>query len=388
MTSLLLAAILLTSIQRSGDGSRIVLSFDAPVSFVQTAAASPPSIILDVAGADQAPGLSPAAARDAGLALAPLSNPPGLRITLPLSRGAKAKVSSSSQKITIDLSMEQVVVAVGPVAQDGIAEQRPASPERVSDLTDEALIGPEDLLEINVFELPELKTTTRVLGDGTVSLPLLGVVQASGLTKTALESRIRDLLEERFVHEPQVTIGVTEHRSRQVSVLGAVNKPGPYQMIGPRTILQMISEAGGLTKEAGTDIFILRKREDGRTERLGLNLEDLVTKGNPELNLTLTPGDVINVPVDNPIYVFVDGAVKSPGQIEGRTSRPITLLQAVARAGGLTERANLRGVHILRKMVGGRQSQVPVNLRMIRKGKADDIMLEDGDVIVVPETFF
>ncbi len=383
-----MAALLLTSIQRSVDGSRIVLNFDAPVSFIQTAAASPPSIIIDVAGAEPAKGLLPDAAKEAGLAIAPALDPPGLRITAPLSRGSRARVSSSGAKITIELSVEQVVTAIGSLPQDGVAGQRPLSSERASDLTDEALIGPEDLLEINVFELPELKTTTRVLGDGTVSLPLLGVVQASGLTKTALESRIRDLLEERFVHEPQVTIGVTEHRSRQVSVLGAVSKPGPYQMIGPRTILQMISEAGGLTKEAGTDIFILRKTEAGHTERLGLNLEDLVTKGNPELNLTLTPGDVINVPVDTPIYVFVDGAVKSPGQIEGRFSRPITLLQAVARAGGLTERANLRGVHILRKTTSGGQRQIPVNLRMIRKGKADDIVLEDGDVVVVPETFF
>jgi polysaccharide export outer membrane protein len=388
VNSLLLAAILLTSIQRSGDGSLIVLNFDSPVSFIQTAAASPPSVIIDVAGAETAKGLPPDAAKDAGLVMAPASDPPGLRITAPLSRGARARVSSSGSKITIELSVEQVVAATGPSPQDGAADQRPPSSERVSELTDEALIGPEDLLEINVFELPELKTTTRVLGDGTISLPLLGVVQASGLTKTALETRIRDLLEERFVHEPQVTIAVTEHRSRQVSVLGAVSKPGPYQMIGPRTILQMISEAGGLTKEAGTDIFILRKTEAGHTERLGLNLEDLVTKGNPELNLTLTPGDVINVPVDTPIYVFVDGAVKSPGQIEGRFSRPITLLQAVARAGGLTERANLRGVHILRKTGAGSQSQIPVNLRMIRKGKADDIVLEDGDVVVVPETFF
>jgi polysaccharide export outer membrane protein len=388
VSGLLLAAILLTSIQRSVDGSRIVLNFDAPVSFTQTAAASPPSIIIDVLGAEPAKGLLPDAAKEAGLAMEPASDPPGLRITAPLSRGARARVSSSGAKITIELSVEQVVAATGPLPQDGTADQRPPSSERASDLIDEALIGPEDLLEISVFELPELKTTTRVLGDGTVSLPLLGVVQAAGLTKTALESRIRDLLEDRFVHEPQVTIAVTEHRSRQVSVLGAVSKPGPYQMIGPRTILQMISEAGGLTKEAGTDIFILRKTEAGHTERLGLNLEDLVTKGNPELNLTLTPGDVINVPVDTPIYVFVDGAVKSSGQIEGRFSRPITLLQAVARAGGLTERANMRGVHILRKTTGGGQRQIPVNLRMIRKGKADDIVLEDGDVIVVPETFF
>ena len=96
----------------------------------------------------------------------------------------------------------------------------------------------------------------------------------------------------------------------------------------------------------------------------------------------------VNIPVDRPVYVFVDGAVKSPGQVEGRASRTMTVLQAVARTGGLTERANLRGVHILRKGPDGRQIRLPVNLRDIRKGKSDDIVLEDGDVIVIPETFF
>ncbi|HET6374073.1 MAG TPA: polysaccharide biosynthesis/export family protein, partial [Candidatus Polarisedimenticolia bacterium] len=260
--------------------------------------------------------------------------------------------------------------------------------EAAAPVPQEGIIGAEDLLEINVFELPELKTTSRVMGDGTISLPLLGVVQAAGMTTTGLEGRIRDLLEERFVHDPQVTITVSEHRSRQVSVIGAVTKPGPYEMLGPRTVLQMISEAGGLTKDAGVDIFIIRRTESGRGERIHLDLDELVTKGNPDLNVAVSPGDVINVPVDRPIFVYVDGAVKTPGQIEGKISRPITLLQAVARAGGLTERASLRGAHILRKTEKGGQIQIPVDLRALRKGKAEDIVLVDGDVVVVPETFF
>jgi len=173
-----------------------------------------------------------------------------------------------------------------------------------------------------------------------------------------------------------------------VSVIGAVTNPGTYQMIGPRTVLQMISEAGGLTKEAGDRIIILRKTGSGVADRLQLDLDDLVIRGNPELNLALAPGDVVNVPIDRPIFVYVDGAVAAPGQIEGKMSRPITLLQAIARAGGLTERASQRGVHVLRKAADGSQTRIPVNLRDLRKGKSDDIVLEDGDVVVVPETFF
>ncbi len=386
MRSILLAAVVLTSIQSSEDGSRLVLSFDGPISFIQSAAASPPSIVVDVAGASPAPGLLAGLSPSGPLRVQQVLEPPGLRLIVPLPPGASGRASASGARLTIEMSIPPAARTPAAPGAGAAADGEGETTARVEP-TGEPLIGPEDLLEINVFELPELKTTTRVLDDGTISLPLLGVVQAAGLTKTALEVRVRDLLEARFVQDPQVTIGVTEHRSRQVSVIGAVTKPGPIQMIGPRTVLQMISEAGGLTKEAGTEIFVIRRTESGRAERIQLDLEELITKGNPDLNLLLSPGDVINVPVDRPIYVYVDGAVRNPGQVEGRSSRAITLLQAVARAGGLTERANLRDVHVLRKTAGG-QSRIPVNLRQIRKGKADDLVLVDGDVVVVPETFF
>jgi polysaccharide biosynthesis/export protein len=376
---LLFAALMLTAFSRSDDGGRMTLTFDGPVAFTQATRTDPDRLVIDVNGAAVADAALQDASR-AGAVVERRERPAGIRVTVPLSAGSSATVASSDRAITIDVSRAPLIV--------GATAQAPAQPSTPPAETADYMIGPEDLLEINVFELPELKTTTRVLEDGTVSLPLLGVVQAAGLTKTLFEQRVRDLLEARFLHDPQVTVSVTEFRSKQVSVIGAVNKPGTYQMIGPRTVLQMISEAGGLSREAGTGIIILRKSATGRSERLELDLQELVIKGNPELNLAVAPGDVINVPEDRPIYVFVDGAVRNPGQVEGRVSRPITVLQAVARTGGLTERANLRGVHVLRKDKNGGQSRIPVNLRDIRKGKADDVVLQDGDVVVVPETFF
>lgn len=368
-----LALVTLVSIHGASDAGRIQLVFDAPVSFASSPDSSPSRLVLDVHAATATPEAR-AAARTAGLGLEDLAEPQRLRVTLPIPDGATAVAASRGD--SIEILSRPPRADLGGIAS---AVVMPAS---------DLLLGPEDLLEVSVFELPELKTTTRVLGDGTVSLPLVGVVQAAGLTRTEFEAKLRDLLEERFIQDPQVTITVTEYRSRQVSVIGAVTKPGTYQMIGPRNLLQMISEAGGLTNDAGKEILILRRDESGRAERLRLDLDDLVIKGDPELNIALSPGDVINVPVDRPIFVYVDGAVKTPGQVESRTSRPITLLQAVARAGGLTERANLRGVHVLRKSAEGGQIRIPVNLREIRKGKSDDIDLMDGDVVVVPETFF
>ncbi|HKY32133.1 MAG TPA: polysaccharide biosynthesis/export family protein [Candidatus Polarisedimenticolia bacterium] len=387
MKPFLLALALLSSVTRSADGDRITLTFDAPVTVTQTLSAAPARMVLEVSSV-QVPAPAAAQAAEAGLSLAPGEVPGTTRFTLPLPPGRSATVASSPSEIRIELREEPLLIAATPVEtapQGGIPDAAGGPGE--GDASPQYVIGPEDLIEINVFELPELKTETRVLGDGTISLPLLGVVKAAGLTRTGLETRLRDLLEARFLLNPQVTIAVTEHMSRVVSVIGAVNKPGTYQMIGPRSLMQMISEAGGLSKEAGETIIILRRAGDG-TDRMSIDLDELALKGNPELNVALAPGDVVNVPVDRPVYVFVDGAVKLPGQVEGKLSRPVTLLQAVARTGGLTERANLRGAHVLRKQPDGTQKRIPVNLRDIRKGKADDLVLEDGDVVVIPETFF
>ena len=388
MKPLLLAMLALVSVQRSTEDGTIKLRFDGPVVFSQTVSIAPPQVTLHIPDAwVGAEGLDEA--EKAGLLVVTTTRPGGLSITVPLTTANAATVSSSGREINVSLEAGRLMVAAiaepaQAPAQGGIV----LPPDTVPVSDGDYLIGPEDLIEVNVFELPELKTTTRVLGDGTVSLPLLGVVQAAGLTNTGFEARLRDLLAERYLLDPQVSVRISEFRSKQVSVIGAVNKPGIYQMIGPRTVLQVISEAGGLTKEAGTKILILRKTESGGAERLVLDLEDLVVRGNPELNLSLAPGDVVNIPIDQPIFVFVDGAVNKPGQVESTVSRPITLLQAIARGGGLTERANLKGVHILRKLPDGTQVRLPVNLRDIRKGKADDMLLQDGDVVVVPETFF
>ncbi len=405
MIATALSLALLTAVEISADASRVELRFDAPVAWSQSMAAGPARMVLEIEGAGLAPDLAPASGW-AGAHLSILSSPAGgapglLRVEALLPADAAGRVQADGSTITITRTGMPVLIEARPAgaAQGGIIAPTDAVPQagvpaRAGHMaqpgTDSAdyVIGPEDLLEVSVFELPELKTTTRVQGDGTVSLPLLGVVQAGGLTKTGLEARLRDMLEERFLLDPQVTIAVSEYRSRLISVIGAVTKPGTYQMIGSRTVLQMISEAGGLTKEAGADLFIIRRAETGEARRLSLDLDDLVIRGNPELNLPLQPGDVVNVPIDRPVYVFVDGAVRNPGQVEGRESRPITLLQAVARAGGLTERANLRDAHVLRQDGKGGQQRIPVNLRDIRKGKTSDLILQEGDVVVIPETFF
>ncbi len=255
-------------------------------------------------------------------------------------------------------------------------------------LKSDYVIGKEDLLELGVFEQPDLTRTVRVSGDGTISLPLLGVVPLAGLSTKQAEEKLRGLLSDKYLTDPQVWVFVKEAKSRKVSVVGAVEKPGSIEMLGDRTLLEAISEAGGLTHQAGRDLYVLRPDASGAAQRIDIDLDDLMINGNPVLNIALAPGDVINIPIDRVLHVYVDGAVRKPGEVEYKSSRPLNLLQAIAAAGGLSERASQKGIVVIRTKSGGTQDMIKVDLKAVRKGKQDNFELENGDSIYVPETFF
>ncbi len=248
-------------------------------------------------------------------------------------------------------------------------------------------IGLQDLLELHVFDLKELDQTVRVADDGSITLPLLGKLQAAGLTKGALEALIAKLLEERFVRNPQVTIFVKEYQSKKVAVSGAVKKPDTYEMLGEKSLLEMISLAGGLDKDLGKEIIIFRPREDG-TERISIDLDQLVYEGDPGLNVPVLPGDIVYVPSVELVRIFVTGAVKSPNLYEVPRSEPITVLKAVTLAGGTTDRASQSKVQIIRTTPDGKRVTIAVNLKKVKRGKAQDPVLEKDDLVLVPESFF
>jgi polysaccharide export outer membrane protein len=251
------------------------------------------------------------------------------------------------------------------------------------------IIGPEDLLEISVFGLPEMNKTVRVSAEGTIVLPLLRSVKAEGLTQKELEERIATLLAEKYIQNPQVSIFIREHKSRKVAVLGAVEKPGFYELIGKRTILDIIALAGGINEKAGKELLLIRKASSNKVDlTYKISLEELFSKGNPTLNKTLQEGDVINIPIDKIINVYVLGAVNNPGALATKQSEYITVLQAIAKAGGFSERAAKTRVKIIRQLASGNKKTIKINVKDIINGKKEDIPLQEGDVIVVPETFF
>ncbi len=249
-------------------------------------------------------------------------------------------------------------------------------------------IGARDLLDISVFGLNDLNRTVRVSEDGKITLPLVGEIEVEGLTKTELERKLSQLLEEKYLQNPQVTVFIKEYQSRKVSVLGAVKNPGSYELLRNQTLLHIISQAGGLTNEAGDEISIIRQQKDGSNRTLKVSIEELFLKSKAELNIPLQPNDIINIPIDKIVLVYVFGQVRNPGALEVRRSNIPTLLQAIAQAGGFSDRASKSGVVIKRKDEKGIERQMKVNVRSIIKGKKKDIQLKENDVVYVPETAF
>ena len=133
------------------------------------------------------------------------------------------------------------------------------------DLYRDYKIGPEDLLEISVFEDEKLNKSVRVSSQGNISLPLLGILKVKGLTANELEKEIRDLLAEKYFQDPHVSVFIKEYRNQRISVMGAVEKPGVYDVTGQKTVLDILAMAGGLKEDAGQLLFLIRppKLEEG-----------------------------------------------------------------------------------------------------------------------------
>ncbi len=248
-------------------------------------------------------------------------------------------------------------------------------------------IGPKDLLEIKVFEVPELNIERRVEESGAIRLPLLGDLPVQGLTPNEVADRLRALLESKYVQRASVSVDVREYRSRPISVIGAVRQPGPLAFSGRWTLLEAIAASGGLEDAHGNTVYVLRRTDDGRTDQIAIDVNELMVEANPDVNIPVYAGDLINVPATVDITVFCLGEVKSPGALTFKSTQRVTLLAAIARAGGLTDRAS-NAVRIRRRSDSGEEQEIEANYKKIVAGKQQDLELEADDVVVVKESFF
>jgi polysaccharide export outer membrane protein len=282
-----------------------------------------------------------------------------------------------------------VALASAAFAQSTMLPQRQVPPHAMlSDATQsasDAPIGARDVIEVKVYQDPNLYTKTTVTDDGRINMPLIGKVEVSGLTPSEAETRIKGLLE-KYINKPDVSVTVVEAESKPISVIGAVMRPGRIGITGNITLIQAITQAGGLAGGYGRTLYVLRTAANGLTEQIGIDIDDLMVNGNPDLNLPLRANDVINVPIDAVINIYVLGEVMRPGSVQFRRSQTPTLLQVLAAAGGPTDRASKHV--ILKRVVAGAEKTFRYDFKKIIDGRQNDVVLLDGDRIVFAESFF
>jgi polysaccharide export outer membrane protein len=248
-------------------------------------------------------------------------------------------------------------------------------------------IGPKDLVEIRVVELQELNVERRVSEKGVINLPFLEDVQAAGLTDSELAARLKAELERKLLQRATVSVQVREFRARPISVIGAVQNPGALEFAGRWTLLEAITAAGGLAPTHGRTAYVLRHADNGLTDQVAIDLDDLLVRADRRVNIPIFPNDLINVPATLEVTVYFLGEVSQPGALTFKSTERITLLAAVARAGGLTQRA-ARKISIRREDASGKAQEILVDYKRILAGKDPDVPLREGDVVMVKESFF
>jgi polysaccharide export outer membrane protein len=240
-------------------------------------------------------------------------------------------------------------------------------------------LGAGDLIEVSVYNVSEMDTKTRISSSGDIYLPLIDYVHVDGLTVDEAESVIEKQLEKGdYVKSPHVQIFVQEYASAGANVMGEVSRPGIYPVLGEQTLFSVISAAGGFTDRAGTSITITRRDQPGApvTVPLSLNPQD-----HPESNVPVHPGDTIIVRRAD--IIFVVGDVARPSGLMMGDGGRLSVLQAIALAGGTVPTAQLGGTRIIRKGPAG-LAEVPVPLKKLLQAKAEDIPLEANDILFVP----
>jgi polysaccharide export outer membrane protein len=271
-----------------------------------------------------------------------------------------------------------------PAAQ---AAPAPATAPLTADSPGDYPIGPRDLLEIKVFEIPDLNGEHRVSDSGSIDLPMIGDVAVAGLNGSQVRDKLQKILTDKYVNRANVSVLVKEYANKPLSVLGAVQRPGSLNISGRWTLLQALSAAGGLTERAGKTIYVLRRSENGLSDTLEVDVDQLFRGSSSRWDVPLAPGDVVNVEAKRSLRVFCLGAVKSPGSLEFDGDDRLTLLSVIAKAGGLSDKASSK-VRIKRRSADGKDTEIVVNFSRIVTGKDPDPRLQSDDVVIVKESFF
>ncbi len=252
----------------------------------------------------------------------------------------------------------------------------------------EYTIGPRDVLGITVWGQADLSRDYGVDPDGFIPFPLIGRVKAAGSTPKELAGQLTELLGKDYLVNPQVIVAVKEYLSQKVQVLGAAEKPGVYYLTGPTSLLEILSRAGGFASTAGKQVLLVRNQgtAQGSPAALRLNLEK-IQAGDPSENTRVQSQDIVIVSKAQAYSYFIFGEVKKPGAYT--LDKDTNILEGITVAGGFTEKAAPGRTRVIRSTPQG-QKVIEVDMNdILRRGReAKTVMLQESDVVVVPESFF
>lgn len=310
--------------------------------------------------------------------------------------------------VVVFLCNGQVLFAQKP---DQTAQQVNAKIRELSQLSNaqppEIAVGSGDLLHIDVFDVPELSRDLRVSEAGDISFPLIpDPIPVAGLTPYQLQSKLEQVLVQNgLVSHPHVSVFIKEQYSEPVNVIGAVNHPVVYQVVGPTTLLQVLAAAGGISDDAGSIVIVTRPRRDdtprekltrassstdsadSEDQKITIRLQDLLESGDSIYNIPVYGGDTVTVPHAGIVYVLGFGVAQPGGYVLQGHGEQVTVLRAVALAHGLTSFAKANSTVILRNNpVTGRRAEIPVRLTDIEKHKSPDIPLKSNDILYIPDS--
>lgn len=259
-------------------------------------------------------------------------------------------------------------------------------------------LGAGDEITIQQENAEELNGKSSRIDDlGFVDLPVVGRLKLSGLTLEEAEVVLKQELG-KLLLKPNPVISIKEYRSQPVSVFGEVNTPGVIQLQGRKTLGEMISMAGGIKTDAGSEVTVTRRLTYGPVPVQGavtdgsgqystarIDIAGLMRGTNPQSNIDIAPQDVITVPKAEVVYVM--GSVKKPGGFALSTNGSITVLQALALAEGTTPQAGTKNARIIRANNGdGPKQEIPVNVAAILNNKESDVDLKPKDILVIPDS--
>ena len=258
-------------------------------------------------------------------------------------------------------------------------------------------IGRRDVVSVNVFAGGEkqISEDVTVAADGMITLPLLGAVQAGGLTISELKEKSIAPQALRYFVDPQVTVAVKEYHSLSYYISGSVAKPGLYELNKKPTILELIAKAGGMVPDGGRTAYIIREDHDAGADSapakpIVLDLVSLLNHGDMSNNIHLKTGDIIHIPLEDELdqasnSIFVEGEVKKPGVFQFQQG--ITALSACILAGGFNDYAAPNRARIIRARGTDQEEVIAINLDAVKKGKAKDVQLMPGDLVHIPDSW-